>query len=74
MTPEQVVDRFKALTPACVVTQGDDGMKPLEYSDRPNLRRVVCELAKFKEPYKTADLLLTIAGPMLKEETDHDEQ
>lgn len=48
-------------------------MKNFEHlrAQKPNLWRVACELSKFKEPYKTLDMLL--AGPLLKE-GDHDEQ
>ena len=47
---------------------------PEEYANRPNLWRLACELSKFDNPYKAADLLLAISGPMLKKEADHDEQ
>ena len=40
---------------------------PPEYADTPNLWRVACGLSKFKNPYKTADELLALARPMLKE-------
>lgn len=43
-----------------------------ERTKRPNLWRLACELSKFKEPYKALDMLLAVAGPMLKED-DHDE-
>ena len=35
---------------------------------RPNLYRVACELAKFEDPYKALDMLLALAGPMLRGE------
>ncbi len=46
-----------------------------KYAHKPKLWRVVCELSKFKEkePEKALNLLLAIAGPMLKE-GGHDEQ
>lgn len=46
---------------------------PDEYANMPNLWRFACELSKFKNPYKTLDMVLALAGPMLKE-ADHDEQ
>ena len=39
---------------------------------KPNLYRVACELSKFKNPYKAADMLLALAGPILKEGTEHE--
>lgn len=45
---------------------------PPEYANYPNLWRLACELSKLKEPYKALDMLLAVAGPMLKED-DHDE-
>ena len=38
---------------------------PEKYADRPNLWRVACELAKFKDQYKAADTLMALAGPVL---------
>lgn len=51
----------------------DMSRPPEKYADMPNLWRVACELAKFKDPHKACDMLLALAGPMLKE-ADHDEQ
>lgn len=45
---------------------------PEKYADRPNLWRVACELSKFKEPDKALDMLLALAGPMLRGD-GHDE-
>lgn len=44
------------------------------YKRKPRLYQVACELSKFDDPYKTLDLLLALAGPMLKKETDHGKQ
>lgn len=38
----------------------------------PNMWRLARELSKFKDPYKAADTLLAMAGPMLKE-ADHEQ-
>lgn len=46
---------------------------PKKYANTPNLWRVACELAKFKNPERAVKMLLALAGPMLKE-VDHDEQ
>ena len=43
---------------------------PKKYANTPNLWRLACELSKFKEPEKALNLLLAIAGPMLKEDGD----
>ena len=40
---------------------------PKKYAHTPNLWRLACEPGKFKEPEKALNLLLAIAGPMLKE-------
>ena len=43
--------------------------KPERGIDTPNFQRLAQELnRRFKNPYKAADMLLTIAGPMLKED------
>lgn len=39
-------------------------------AERPNLWRVACELSKFKDPYKVANILLAVVVPMLKQEED----
>lgn len=44
------------------------------YQRKPRLYRVAIELSKFDDPYKALDLLLALAGPMLKKEDNHDEQ
>lgn len=43
---------------------------PEQYASTPSLWRVACELAKFRDPYKAADLLLAIAKPALKEDRE----
>ena len=45
----------------------DMSRPPEKYANMPNLWQVACELAKFKDPYKACDILLALAGPMLKE-------
>lgn len=47
-------------------------MKNFEHlrAQKPNLWRVACELSKLKEPYKTLDMLLALAGPLLREGRD----
>lgn len=40
---------------------------PEKYANRPNLWRVAYELAKFEDPHRTVDMLMALAGPMLKE-------
>ena len=44
------------------------------YKRKPRMYRVACELAKFDDPYKALDMLLTPAGPMMKKEDNHDKQ
>ncbi len=39
-------------------------------AERPNLCRVACELASFKDPYKIIDILLPLVGPMLKQDLE----
>lgn len=41
---------------------------PEQYANKPNLWRLACELAKFKEPYKATDMLLDLVRPMLERE------
>lgn len=43
---------------------------PEQYAHKPNLWRLACELSEFKDPYKAADMLLALAGPLLKEGGD----
>lgn len=43
---------------------------PEKYADRPNLWRVACELAKFEDPYKAADMLIAFVGSTLKQEKE----
>lgn len=45
---------------------------PEQYANKPNMWRVACELAKFKEPYKALDMLMALAGPMLKQEREQE--
>lgn len=45
---------------------------PEKYANTPNLYRVACELAKFKDPYKALNVMLALAGPLLKEAPAHD--
>lgn len=40
---------------------------PEQYASKPNLWRLACELAKFKDPYKATDMLMALATPMMKE-------
>lgn len=46
-----------------------DGVKPIpeQYADMPNLWRVACELSKFKDPCGAANILLSMAGPALRQ-------
>ena len=48
----------------------DENHPPEQYAKTPNLWRLACELSKFKNPYKTLDMVIAIAGPMLKEGGD----
>ena len=41
-------------------------------SETPNFFRIAKELSKFKSPYKAADTLLAVAGPILKEGEQHE--
>lgn len=55
----------------CTLTKEENQVKiPEKYADTPNLWRLACELSKFKNPYKTLDMVIAIAGPMLKEDED----
>lgn len=40
------------------------------YTDTPQFLRVARALAKFKQPYRAADALLSMAGPMLEQEKE----
>ena len=51
----------------------DENHPPEQCANTPNWWRLACELSKFKEPEKALNLLLAIAGPMLKEDS-HDGQ
>lgn len=48
----------------------DENHPPEQYAKTPNLWRLACELSKFKNPYMTLDMVIAIAGPMLKEGGD----
>ena len=48
----------------------DMSRPPEQYAHKPNLWRVACELSRFKDPYKALDMLLALAGPLLKEGGD----
>ena len=44
---------------------------PEQYANKPNMWRVACERAKFKEPYKAADMLLAALSSR-KEDWQHE--
>lgn len=43
-----------------------------ERTKRPNLWRVACEMARLNIPVEAVEMIVTLAGPMLKED-DHDQ-
>lgn len=51
-----------------IETMGSN-MKPIpeKCANTPNLYRLACEPAKFKDPYRACGVLLGLAGPMLKQ-------
>ena len=36
------------------------------YKKKPRLYRVACELSKFDDPYKALELMLALAGPIMR--------
>lgn len=53
----------------CTLTKAEYQVKiPEKCANAPNLRPTACELSESKDLYKALDMLLALAGPMLKEE------
>lgn len=59
--------RPRAVYNALAALSGDSTSEDTMRTDTPNFLRLAQELNKFKDPYKAADLLLSVAGATLRE-------